>query len=187
MAERSLDVRRDNRASPPRGSATRSATPPRWPTARDFHARSPSSQSAYARRKTRTPRPGSQGDHSEPVGAPLSQAPLEVGRAKQVSNRRVGFRFPERAKYPFSVSETGFRIAWRELERERERERERDLRNWTSRGYVWAFRDSPSAERRGDAALERRGWSVLALQSRAPKWPPANAKGSFAALEGHPT
>jgi len=42
------------------------------------------------------------------------RAPLEGGRAKEVSNRRVGFRLPQGARYPFSVSETGFRIAWRD-------------------------------------------------------------------------
>jgi len=60
----------------------------------------PCRKTAYARRKTRTPRPGGQGVHSEPVGAPVSRAPLEVGRAKRVSNRRLGFRFPEGAGYP---------------------------------------------------------------------------------------
>ena len=45
----------------------------------------------YARRKTRTPRPGGQGVHSEPSGAPVSRAPLEVVRAEQASNRKLGF------------------------------------------------------------------------------------------------
>jgi len=68
----------------------------------------PCRKTAYARRKTRTPRPGGQGVHSEPVGAPVSRAPLEVGRAKRVSSRRVGFRCGERARYPFGAAETGF-------------------------------------------------------------------------------
>jgi hypothetical protein len=45
----------------------------------------------YARRKTRTPRPWGQGVHSELVGAPVSRAPLEVVRAEQTSNRKLGF------------------------------------------------------------------------------------------------
>jgi len=39
---------------------------------------------------------------------------LKEGRAKRVSNRRVGFRLPERARYPFGALEPGFRVAWRE-------------------------------------------------------------------------
>jgi len=46
----------------------------------------PCCKTPYAHRKTRTPRPGGQGVHSEPFGAPVSRAPLEVGRAGRVSN-----------------------------------------------------------------------------------------------------
>jgi hypothetical protein len=48
--------------------------PPRETSA---HA-TPCRKTPYARRKTRTPRPLGQGVHSEPFGAPLSRAPLEV-------------------------------------------------------------------------------------------------------------
>ena len=40
-------------------------------------------------------------------------------------------------------------------------ERARHRRNWTSRGYERELRESPSAERRGDEALARRGRSPL--------------------------
>ena len=40
----------------------------------------PCRKSAYARRKTRTPRPGGQGVHSEPAGAPVSRAPVSFTR-----------------------------------------------------------------------------------------------------------
>jgi hypothetical protein len=67
----------------------------------------PCRKTPYARRKTRTPRPVGQGVHSEPAGTPVSRAPLEVGRAKRVSNGRVGFRFAEGARYPSGAAETG--------------------------------------------------------------------------------
>ena len=41
----------------------------------------PCRKTPYARRKARTPRPLGQGVHSLPAGAPVSRAPLEVGRA----------------------------------------------------------------------------------------------------------
>jgi hypothetical protein len=56
--------------------------PPRETSA---HA-TPCRKTPYALRKTRTPRPGGQGVHSEPFGAPVSRAPLEVGRAGRVLN-----------------------------------------------------------------------------------------------------
>ena len=80
-------TRRDLAKGRPDTRPRHSAGPPRETSA---HA-TPCRKSAYARRKTRTPRPGGQGVHSEPAGAPVSRAPLEVGRAKRVSNRRVGF------------------------------------------------------------------------------------------------
>ena len=54
-----------------------SAGPPR----ETFAHATPCRKTAYARRKTRTPRPCGQGAHSEPFGAPVSRAPFEVGRA----------------------------------------------------------------------------------------------------------
>ena len=96
-------TRRDLRERRPDARPSNSAGPPRESSA---HA-TPCRKSAYARRKTRTPRPGGQGVHSEPAGAPVSRAPLEVGRAKRVSNWRVGFRFPERARYPIGALEKG--------------------------------------------------------------------------------
>ena len=53
------------------------AGPPR----ETFAHATPCRKTAYARRKTRTPRPCGRGAHSEPFGVPLSRAPLEVGRA----------------------------------------------------------------------------------------------------------
>jgi hypothetical protein len=60
-----------------------SAGPPRETSAHATRCR----KTPYERRKTRTPRPGGQGVHSEPFGATVSRAPLEVVRAEQVSNR----------------------------------------------------------------------------------------------------
>jgi len=51
------------------------ASGPPWET--PAHA-TPCRKTPYARRKTRTPRPWGQGVHSEPFGAPVSRAPLEV-------------------------------------------------------------------------------------------------------------
>jgi hypothetical protein len=47
------------------------------PRETSVHA-TPCRKTPYARRKTRTPRPWGQGVHSEPSGAPVSRAPLEV-------------------------------------------------------------------------------------------------------------
>jgi hypothetical protein len=44
----------------------------------------PGRKTPYAHRKTRTPRPGGQGVHSEPSGAPVSRAPFE-GRDDQLA------------------------------------------------------------------------------------------------------
>jgi len=54
--------------------------PPRETSA---HA-TPCRKTPYARRKTRTPRPGGQGVHSEPVGEPLARRPLEVARVHAI-------------------------------------------------------------------------------------------------------
>lgn len=50
--------------------------PPRETSA---HA-TPCPKTPYERRKTRTPRPGGQGVHSEPAGAPVSRAPISFTR-----------------------------------------------------------------------------------------------------------
>ncbi len=96
-------IREHSRDGRPGTRPRLSAGPPRETSA---HA-TPCRKTAYARRKTRTPRPGGQGVHSEPVGDPISRSPREVGRAKRVSNWRVGFRFPERARYPIGALEKG--------------------------------------------------------------------------------
>ena len=106
-------IRRTSRDGRPAHRQHPALGPPRETSA---HA-TPCRKTPYARRKTRTPRPGGQGVHSEPAGAPVSRAPLEVVRAKRVSNSRIGFRFPKGARYPSSASETGFRIAWSEPDR----------------------------------------------------------------------
>ena len=76
-------IRRASRDGRPAHRQHLALGPPRETSA---HA-TPCRKTPYARRKTRTPRPGGQGVHSEPFGAPVSRAPLEVVRAKQVSNR----------------------------------------------------------------------------------------------------
>jgi hypothetical protein len=40
------------------------------------------------------------------------RAAPQIVRAGRVSNRRVGFRFPEGARYPSSASNSGFSFAW---------------------------------------------------------------------------
>ena len=110
---RSLDAQRDNSRARPRRSARHSATPPRWPTPRDLRAPNSLSQNAVRTPQTRTPRPCGRGAHSEPFGAPVSRAPLEVGRAGRVADRRVGFRFAEGARYPSGAAETWFQLPGR--------------------------------------------------------------------------
>jgi len=61
------------------------------PPRETFALAAPCRKTPYERRKTRTPRPGGQGVHSEPFGAPVSRAPLEVVRAEHASNRKLGF------------------------------------------------------------------------------------------------
>ncbi len=120
-------TRRRHRAGPPRES-TAHATPCR--------------KTPYARRSTRTPRPCGKGVHSETFNAPVSRAPLEVGRAGRVSNAlrdlarrreldspswrarnrvldlpteldwRVGLRVSQRSKRPLATLQAGCRIAW---------------------------------------------------------------------------
>jgi len=111
------DTRRHKRLSMPRETTWRDlsdgrpgtrprhrAGPPRETSTHATRAFRFGSQNGYARRQTRTPDfslgPCGRGVHSSPAGAPVSRAPLEVGRAKRVSNSRVGFRFPEGARYP---------------------------------------------------------------------------------------
>ncbi len=79
-------TRRDLRDDRPVPRPCHCAGPPRETSAPATTSR----KTPYARRKTRTPRPGGQGVHSEPSGAPVSRAPLEVARAEQGSNSRVG-------------------------------------------------------------------------------------------------
>jgi hypothetical protein len=62
---------RDGRPAP---RPIHSAGPPRETST----LATPCRKTPYARRKTRAPQPRGQGVHSEPVGAPLSRAPLEV-------------------------------------------------------------------------------------------------------------
>ena len=118
------------------------AGPPKVETGETSAHATPCRKTPYARRKTRTPRPGGQGVHSEPFGAPVSRAPLEVGRAGRVSNvsrdlarrreldsppwraqnrvldlsteldRRVGLRVSQRSNRPSVALQAGFRIAW---------------------------------------------------------------------------
>jgi len=104
LAMRGETIREHARERRPDTRPRQSAGPPRETCA---HA-TPCRKTAYARRTTRTPRSCGQGVHSEPAAAPVSRAPLEVGRAKRASNRRVGFRFPERARYPSGALEPGF-------------------------------------------------------------------------------
>ena len=84
-----------------------SAGPPRETSA---HA-TPCRKTRYARRKTRTPRPCGQGVHSEPVGAPVSRAPLEVVRAGRASNDRWVPECREGWMTPRGALESGFQFA----------------------------------------------------------------------------
>ena len=81
-----------------------SAGPPR----ETFAHATPCRKTAYARRKTRTPRPGGQGVHSSPAGAPVSRAPLEVGRAGRVSNKPGDLGCREGWMTPRGALESGF-------------------------------------------------------------------------------
>jgi hypothetical protein len=87
------DARRDKPPRSPRRSPSAPAAPRLWPTPRDLRARTPCRKTPYARRKTRTPRPGGQGVHSEPFGAPVSQRLLNhraaVGRHLKSCRRRA--------------------------------------------------------------------------------------------------
>ena len=77
-------IREHARDGPPGARPRHRAGPPRETSA---HA-TPCRKSAYARRKTRTPRPCGQGVHSEPFGAPVSRAPLEVVPRRPRSDNR---------------------------------------------------------------------------------------------------
>jgi len=77
LSMRGETLRERDRDGRPAPRPIHSAGPPQETST---HA-TPCRKSAYARRKTRTPRPCGQGAHSEPFGAPVSRAPLEVGRA----------------------------------------------------------------------------------------------------------
>ena len=90
LSMRGETIREHARDGRPAPRPIHSAGPPRETST---HA-TPCRKTSYTRRKTRTPRPVGQGVHSEPAGAPVSRAPLEVVRAGRVSNRRVGFRLP---------------------------------------------------------------------------------------------
>ena len=74
LSMRGETIRRDLHDGRPGTRPGHSAGPPRETSS---HA-TPCRKTRYARRKTRTPRPCGQGVHSEPVGAPVSRAPLEV-------------------------------------------------------------------------------------------------------------
>jgi len=74
LAMRGETIRRDRSQGRPAHRQHLAPGPPRETSA---HA-TPCRKTPYARRKTRTPRPGGQGVHSEPCGAPDSRAPLEV-------------------------------------------------------------------------------------------------------------
>ena len=74
LSMRGETIRRDLRERRPSTRPRHSAGPPRETST---HA-TPCRKTPYARRKTRTPRPWGQGVHSEPSGAPVSRAPLEV-------------------------------------------------------------------------------------------------------------
>ena len=82
LSMRGETIREHARDGRPTPRPIHSPGPPRETSA---HA-TPCSKTPYAHRKTRTPRPGGQGVHSEPSGAPVSRAPLEVGRAGRVLN-----------------------------------------------------------------------------------------------------
>ncbi len=77
LSMRGETIRRDLGGGRPGTRPRHSAGPPR----ETFAHATPCRKTAYARRKTRTPRPWGQGVHSEPFGAPVSRAPFEVGRA----------------------------------------------------------------------------------------------------------
>ncbi len=66
-----------------------------------FAHATPCRKTAYARRKTRTPRPCGRGVHSEPFGEPLSRSPLEVADEGWCDERC--FRNPE-TRRPDAVS-----------------------------------------------------------------------------------
>jgi hypothetical protein len=82
LSMRGETIREHARDGRPSTRPKHSAGPPRETSA---HA-TPCRKTPYERRKTRTPRPGGQGVHSEPSGAPVSRAPLEVVRAGRASN-----------------------------------------------------------------------------------------------------
>jgi hypothetical protein len=82
LSMRGETIRRDLRERRPSTRPRHSAGPPRETSTHATSCRKP----PYARRKTRTPQPWGQGVHSEPSGAPVSRAPLKVGRAGRVLN-----------------------------------------------------------------------------------------------------
>jgi hypothetical protein len=87
LSMRGETIREHARDGQPAPRPILSAGPPRETST----LATPCRKTPYARRKTRTPQPRGQGVHSEPFGAPVSRAPLEVVRAEQTSNRKLGF------------------------------------------------------------------------------------------------
>ncbi len=134
--------------------------PPRETSA---HA-TPCRKTPHARRKTRTPRPGGQGVHSEPFGAPVSRAPLEPpcrrraapqrARAKQASNSRVGVQLFWRSRCPFGALGMGFLLARREWDACRIRRRVHPSMMGPAVGHACGSATYPRA---GPAARRDRG------------------------------
>ena len=107
LSMRGETIRRDLHDGRPGTRPGHSAGPPRETSS---HA-TPCRKTRYARRKTRTPRPCGQGVHSEPVGAPVSRAPLEVVRAGRASNDRWVPECREGWMTPRGALESGFQFA----------------------------------------------------------------------------
>ena len=91
LSMRGETIREHARDGRPVPRPRHSAGPPRETSA---HA-TPCRKTAYARRQTRTPRPGGQGVHSEPFGAPVSREPLEVERIGSLTTCRIRIPTPQ--------------------------------------------------------------------------------------------
>ncbi len=107
LSMRGETIRQHAREGRPGTRPRHSAGAPRETSARATSCR----KTAYARRKTRTPRPGGQGVHSEPAGAPVSRAPLEVVMAGRVSNNRWVPGCREGWMTPRGALDSGFQLA----------------------------------------------------------------------------
>ncbi len=107
LSMRGETIRARDRDGRPAPRPIHSAGPPRETSA---HA-TPCRKSAYARRTARTPRPCGRGVQSEPFGAPVSRAPLQVVRTGRASNDRWVPRCRECWMTPRGALGSGFQLA----------------------------------------------------------------------------